>query len=253
MRCAAGECTKVLSTALVLTLVSGLPSSAAPSFLARDALWSVVRTCDSAKASVGLSLPCLDIRESPDGYRVALLRPPLPRTHLLVVPLTRTPGIESPELRGRAGGAYLSMAWDARNLAREDLGPIPWGNAGMAINSAGNRSQDQLHIHVDCLTPQAKASLTRTAAPLGKEWRVLWRGVWARLVRGEDLRAADPLGAMIEQLPLGPPGRSSLNFGVAGIEWSRGHRGYVLLASKTMSFERLLDSGCTVLQPGRRS
>jgi CDP-diacylglycerol pyrophosphatase len=254
MRWAAlGERPKVFSTACVLTLVQGMPSSAAPSFLARDALWTVVRTCESAKASVGLSLPCLDVRDSPDGYRVALLRPPFPRTHLLVVPLARMPGIESPELRGRAGGAYLAMAWDARNIARGDLGPIPWASAGMAINSAGNRSQDQLHVHVDCLTQQAKSNLTRAGGSVGKEWKVLWRGVWARLVRGEDLRAADPLGPMIERLPLGPIGRSGLNFGVAGVEWSRGQKGYILLASKTMSFERLLDSGCALLQPGRRS
>src|SRR5918995_7422964 len=196
---ALGERTTVFSTASVLTLVSGMPSLAAPSFLTRDALWSVVRTCESAKASVGLSLRCLDVRDSPDGYRVALLRPPFPRTHLLVVPLARMPGIESPELRGRAGGAYLAMAWDARNIARGDLGPIPWAGAGMAINSAGKRSQDQLHVHVDCLTPQAKSNLTRAGGSVGKEWKVLWRGVWARLFGGEDLRAADPLGPMIER------------------------------------------------------
>jgi len=195
-----------------------------------------VRTCESAQASVGISFPCIDIRGSADGYRVALLRPPLPRTHLLVVPSTRIVGIESPELRGRDGGIYLALAWAARDKAAGDLGPVPWASAGMAINSVANRSQDQLHIHVDCLTPQAKASLATAVSTLSEQWTVLWRGVWARLVRNEDLRAADPFGPSIDRLPLGPSGLSGLNFGVAGIE-ARGGKGFVLLASKSMSFE----------------
>jgi len=121
----------------------------------------------------------------------------------------------------------------------------------MAINSVKNRTQDQLHIHVDCLTPQAKASLATAASTLGETWTVLWRGVWARLFRGEDLRAADPFGPSVDRLPLGPSGMADLNFGVAGIE-ARGAKGFVLLASKNMSFERLLDPGCTLLQRASR-
>jgi hypothetical protein len=86
---------------------------------------------------------------------------------------------------------------------------------------------------------------------LGETWTVLWKGVWARLFRGEDLRAADAFGPSIDRLPLGPSGRADLNFGVAGIE-ARGAKGFVLLASKSMSFERLLDPGCTLLQRASR-
>jgi CDP-diacylglycerol pyrophosphatase len=243
--------TKLLSATCVLTLILAVPGLSSSSRFASDALWAVVRTCESAKASVGLTFPCLDIRGSADGYSVALLRPPLPRKHLLVVPLTRIVGIESPELRGQAGRAYLSLAWDARDKAAGERGPIPWTDAGMAINSAENRTQDQLHIHVDCLKPQAKASLGTAAPTLGETWTVLWRGVWARLFRGEDLRAVDAFGPSIDRLPLGPSGMADLNFGVVGIE-ARGAKGFVLLASKSMSFEHFLDPDCTLIQRASR-
>src|SRR5215208_1685972 len=241
----------VLCTTSVLILAFSGPASASPTLLGPGALWTVVRTCESAKASVGLSFPCIDLRASADGYGVALVRPPLPRKHLLVVPTSRIVGIESPELRGQAGSAYLALAWAARDKAAGELGPIPWADAGMAINSVANRTQDQLHIHVDCLTPQAQASLATAVSALTEQWRALWRGVWARIVRGEDLRATDPFGPSIDRLPLGPSGLSGLNFGVAGIE-ARGGKGFVLLTSKSMSFERLLDPSCTLLQRASR-
>jgi len=235
-----------------LAIASAASTSTAASLLTRDALWSVVRTCESARASLGISFPCLEIRSSTDGYSVALLRPPLPKTHLLVIPLAKVAGIESPELRGGAGAAYLSMAWSARDKAGGELGPIPWDSTGIAINSAANRSQDQLHIHVGCLSPQAKASLAKTGMSLGESWRVLWTGVWARRLRGDDLRAADPLGPSLERL-LGPIGLAGLNFGVAGFERSGRRRGFVLPASKSMSFERLLDPNCARLHAEHRS
>src|SRR5215217_6309045 len=124
-----GIIANVLSTACVFILALPEPGSARPIPFASDALWTVVRTCQSAMASVGLTFPCLEIRGSADGYSVALLRPPLPRKHLLVVPLTRIVGIESPELRGRAGGAHLSLAWGTRQGSGR-AGPYSLGQCG---------------------------------------------------------------------------------------------------------------------------
>ena len=241
----------VLCTTSVLILAFSGPASASSTLLGPGALWTVVRTCESAKASVGISFPCIDLRASADGYGVALVRPPLPRKHLLVVPTSRIVGIESPELRGQAGSAYLALAWAARDKAAGELGPIPWADAGMAINSVANRTQDQLHIHVDCLTPQAKASLATAVSTLTEQWRALWRGVWARIFWGEDLRGADPFGPSLDRLPLGASGFAGLNFGAAGVELN-GRTGFVLLASQSMSFERLLDPGCRLLERGSR-
>jgi CDP-diacylglycerol pyrophosphatase len=232
---------------IVLLLLAQMQPTNARTFEVRDTLWSVVRTCQIAKETIGIASPCIDLTRSSDGYSVAILRAPFSGAHLLAVPLLKISGIEAPELLGPAGGAYLSAAWAARRELHKGLEIEDWDSIGMAINSARNRSQDQLHIHVDCLTAQARAKFKTLISTDGR-WKLLSNGLWAQVVRTDDLRVSNPFRMILDGLPMDRDGLAAVNLGVAGVQFLNGTHGFIILTSKTMSLERILDASCKVLR-----
>ena len=75
----------------------------------------------------------------------------------------------------------------------------------LAINSAVARSQDQLHIHVDCVRPDVHDALTDHAAAVGPSWApfpVLLSGhrYDAIAVTGDDLDA-NPFTLLADGIP----------------------------------------------------
>jgi hypothetical protein len=53
--------------------------------------------------------------------------------------------------------------------------------------------------------------------------------------------------------PLWPAGLAGPNFGVAEFEWAGGKKRFVLRASKSRFFERLLDPGCALPKAKHRT
>jgi hypothetical protein len=131
--------------------------------LSRDALWLTVRSCIFIKQTLGLNGACTQISAA-----YAVLRIPGSRTHTLVVPTSPVEGIESPLVRSALGQELWHAALDARKLVLEAVdGRIPIEAVGLAINSANSRTQDQLHIHVDCVQPEVRAALRERASDRG--------------------------------------------------------------------------------------
>lgn len=131
----------------------------------RGLLWRVVQTCIINHQLTGASFPCLAVEtdKGPDrGY--AVLRAPFEDTHIIVTPTVKMAGIETEALRAPDAPNYFRDAWLSRHFVTQDLKPAPArDDLGLAINSKAGRSQDQLHIHVDCLRREVKRSLTRQA------------------------------------------------------------------------------------------
>lgn len=129
----------------------------------RGLLWRVVQTCLATHALTGGAFPCLavDLEGGLErGY--AVLRAPFEDTHIIVTPTVRTLGIETRRLRGPEAPNYFRDAWNARRFVTDDLRRKPAReDLALAVNSRFGRSQDQLHIHVDCLRPDVKRSLAR--------------------------------------------------------------------------------------------
>lgn len=92
------------------------------------------------------------------GYAVRQGHHPAQLTDLLVIPTARETGIECDNLLGSDAPHYFKDAF-------EQVSILPPGNQGQApdwalgINSADNRGQDQLHIHVTLLDPTARADI----------------------------------------------------------------------------------------------
>ncbi|QRY51398.1 CDP-diacylglycerol diphosphatase [Mycolicibacterium septicum] len=92
------------------------------------------------------------------GYAVRQGHHPAQLTDLLVIPTARETGIECDNLLEATAPRYFKDAF-------EQVSILPPGNQGQApdwalgINSADNRGQDQLHIHVTLLDPTARADI----------------------------------------------------------------------------------------------
>lgn len=141
----------------------------------RGTLWRVVATCVAAKQTLNVSLPCLQVDLESHGYPgTVILRPPWRETHTLVVPTTRLVGIESAALQQPEAIAYWRTALRARSLVVEATkGRVRIEDVGLAINSRGSRTQDQLHIHADCARPEVLTALRQHEAEFGSTWKPL--------------------------------------------------------------------------------
>ncbi len=161
--------------AALASLVLVVAASAAVAGVTRDTLWVVTRTCVAAQATFGRPFPCLRVdlggAEMP-GF--AVLKAPLLKTEVVVMPITKVAGLEDISLRSTVGAAYWRAAVASRHYVTDALnGRLDLRDVAMAVNSRGGRSQDQLHIHLDCVQPAVRAALRSQAGLLTHTWRPL--------------------------------------------------------------------------------
>jgi CDP-diacylglycerol pyrophosphatase len=155
------------------------------------ALWRVVHDlCAVDRRLTGLPAPCMAVRLR-EGW--AVVKDTQEPTHILVVPTRRVPGIESRFLLEPGAPNYWRDAWKARRYFERLLGrPAPRGTFALVINSLYGRTQNQLHIHIDCIQPQVADALREAAPDVGAAWAPLdvslaGQQFEARRIDGEDL------------------------------------------------------------------
>ncbi|MEJ0066521.1 MAG: CDP-diacylglycerol diphosphatase [Caulobacteraceae bacterium] len=167
--------------------VVALPARAADP----DALWNVVSgQCvpnQQARQDPG---PCVSV-DLAGGY--AVLKDQSGATQVLVIATTRITGIESPALLDPAAPNYWADAWAARHDVEQFAHrEIPREDVALAVNSIYGRSQDQLHIHVDCIRPDVRDALNTAIDRIGPKWAPLdvslaGHRYKAMRIAGEDL------------------------------------------------------------------
>ncbi|QRR07568.1 CDP-diacylglycerol pyrophosphatase [Burkholderia sp. MS455] len=80
----------------------------------------------------------------------------------LLLPTRKITGIEDPKLL-EPGPNYLYLAWLSRTFLMERLGkPIRERDVALTVNASNARSQDQLHIHISCLSAEARSAINQT-------------------------------------------------------------------------------------------
>jgi CDP-diacylglycerol pyrophosphatase len=154
-----------------LLAVTSVPAARAANPV-RDVLWVALQGCVLAKKAAGRSFPCLSV-DLGDGERpgTAVLRAPGQPTHTGVMPTDNVSGIEAPVLQGPRGAAYWRAALAARHAVSDALqGRLPIAAVGLEVNSVGGRSQDQLHIHLDCMRRSVMAALKAHGLAVGETW-----------------------------------------------------------------------------------
>lgn len=181
----------------------GLFALSAPARAAHpNALWRVVHdACVPDRRLTHLSFPCVEV-DLKRGY--AVVPDPRAARHLLLVPTRHLVGIESDALLEPTAPNYWDMAWGARRHLFARTGALPREDVGLAVNSVYGRSQEQLHIHLDCITRSARDALATLAPKLGAGWTPLkldgheWR---ALALPGEGLGDRDPFKLLADGVP----------------------------------------------------
>ena len=134
-----------------------------------DALWHLVSgQCVTDEVAHRDPAPCASV--DLDGGWAVLKDAVGPRQYLLI-PTAKIAGVESPELLAPGAPNYFAAAWQARAFTEAATGgALPRDWIALAVNSSVSRSQDQLHIHIDCLRADVHDTLARHAADIGPEW-----------------------------------------------------------------------------------
>jgi CDP-diacylglycerol pyrophosphatase len=219
----------------------------------RDALREIVQDqCLTHWREQHSAGPCEEIHlddaaHAESGY--ALLADRKGGAHLLLIPTRSISGIESPALEEPNAPSYFQAAWRAHERLDGVVGrQVPVRYIGLAVNPLHARSQDQLHIHIECLRPDVYRSLARQAAHLSASWSPLTlagSSYWGRRI-SDHLDADDPFKLLAAHLPDAARSMGDYTLVVTGAP--SGERGLLMLASASAAGELLLDSSCAALQ-----
>ena len=243
----------------LLALLLGIATVVCAASLPRDTLWGVEATCLLNKRTTGAAFPCVEVDIAGGIERgFAVLRAPFRQTHLVAMPTARVSGIEVPALREPNAPNYFADAWSVRHYVQSDLKrPLAWNDVGLAVNSRATRSQDQLHIHIDCVQAKVKAALAERLEQTPTDgWREaglsFWgQDYWTRRVARPSLDGVNPFRLAAEIPALAPhPGLTTL--AVIGVTDAAGNDGFILLAglsdaalaARQSTGEDMLDHSC---------
>ena len=237
-----------------------LAGAAAISVRAADrlAIWSIVHDkCVPDQKTKGAPAPCADVEiANGEDKGVAILKDLRGVAQHLAIPTRRVAGIESPELLDASAPNYWSVAWAARSFLNERLHrDLPRDAVGLAVNAATQRSQDQLHIHIDCVSPDVRKTLGSYAAELTADWHVLpftlaGRRYWARRLDSTDLSDAAPFRLLADGVAGARSDMAHETLVAIGATFAPTAPGFIVLADHADlgggHGEDLLDSSCAI-------
>ncbi len=247
----------VLAPLVRAALAGGTPAAD------RGALWRIVtaRCVPAFGEGATLPPPCLAV----DPARgVAVIKDRVGVAQVLVIPTDRITGIEDPALLSPGRPDLWPAAWGARRLVEARLGrALPRDLVGLALNSAMGRSQDQLHIHVDCLRGAVRDQLRRAAPMIGAAFTapVVVAGGHSYRVRrlaGGGLAGQDPVRLVADGGAGARAAMARQTIAVVGAVFAGGRPGFWLLEDQADAAagdfghaEDLLDHACAAVPPIR--
>jgi CDP-diacylglycerol pyrophosphatase len=225
-----------------------------------DALWTIVHgQCVLDQKAISFPAPCrlVDLKG-----RYAVLKDLVGATQYLVIPTDRISGIESPAILSPDSPNYWEAAWQARRLVAESAGkPVPRDDIALAINPPASRSQNQLHIHVDCVRRDVRDALREAEAKIGPTWTpfdfpLTGERYLAMRVESEDLSQINPFRLLADNNPAAAADMGAQTLVVVGASFADGRNGFYLLNDHVdlpmrdwAHGEALLDHACAVLKP----
>jgi CDP-diacylglycerol pyrophosphatase len=144
-----------------------------------------------------------------DGRGFAVLRRPgIP--DMVLAPTKQVLGDEDPWLQTAEAPNYFEEAWSARWFLSElQRRPLGHEDVALAVNSQLMRAQDQLHIHIGCISPRRETGDRLVAPELSDSdwtrlnWHVRGPDVWMRRISQSSLDCVNPLRLHRLQEPFG--------------------------------------------------
>jgi CDP-diacylglycerol pyrophosphatase len=156
-------------------------------------------------------------------------------TQFLLLPTARIGGIESPELLAPDATNYWDWAWRMRLFTEQRAGvPLPREALSLAVNSPSGRSQDQLHIHIDCVRRDVRDALAAHRDAITGVWNPFpvklvgqpWR---AFRVDGASLGTINPFRLLAIGEPVTASDMDKHTLAVVGMTWSNNVAGFAVL------------------------
>ena len=242
--------------ALLVGLIPATGCAADPS-----ALWNIVNgQCVPHQEAAHDPAPCAEVDLTQGvGRGFAVLKDIRGSAQYLLIPTARLSGIEDPALLQPDAPNYWAPAWKARSLVEERLHQtLPRDGFALAINSYYGRTQNQLHIHLDCIRPDVRETLKAHLSGLGTTWApfpVPLAGSSYRAIRidQENLETVDPFRLLAEGNPKAAADMGRHTLVLVGETFADGTPGFVLLNGQASlasadpgSGERLEDHSCAI-------
>jgi CDP-diacylglycerol pyrophosphatase len=192
-----------------------------------------------------------DAKNDSSGY--AVLADRKGGGHYLLIPTQTMAGIEAGELLDPDTPNYFAEAWNARDLISKFVGhDVPRSAIGLAVNTAHSRTQDQFHIHIECLRQDVAASLQAASPQVSDVWSpidVAGSPYSARKISGDGLDGSTPYELLANLKPEVRHHMGDYTLIVAGMQFKSGP-GFIVLAATGPTGELLLDSSCSVAGGG---
>lgn len=221
-----------------------------------NALWHIVHDrCVPDQAGLKTPLPCVTV-DPVRGY--AILKDIRGASQFLLIPTARVTGIEDPAILEPKAPPYWEEAWEERN----DVAAMAGGRAldatqlSLAVNSSKGRTQNQLHIHMDCIAPAVRAAIAAHPPATGAGWTAFpvplaGHPYQVRIVSSLIGKDGDPFAVAAADLPGAREAMGDVTLLVTGADPKGGH--FVMLAGRAdpahgirASAEELQDHGCAV-------
>jgi CDP-diacylglycerol pyrophosphatase len=224
-------------------------------------LWQIVHEeCVPDQEQHGNPAPCAVVHiQDGVGRGYVVLKDLVGATQYLLLPTTFVSGIESPDLLLPSAPNYFAAAWRERGyVERAARRGLPRAAISLAVNAVLNRSQNHLHIHMDCVRPDVQATLQRVLAGIGDDWAVLPESLAghsyrARRIVGGDLSESNPFVLLADGVPGSRAAMGRQTLTVIGAQFADGKPGFVVLNARvdlgTGAFirgEELQDHSCAV-------
>jgi len=228
-----------------------------PSDPGRDALRQIVQNqCVLNWTQHQDPAPCervflADAKTDSSGY--AILPDRKGAAHYLLIPTQTMRGMDSDELLDPDLPNYFAEAWRARDVITKFVGhPVVRTAIGLAVNNVHSRTQDQFHIHIDCLRQDVVASLRTAAEHVGESWTpidVAGSTYQAMRIEAVSLDGASPFDLVAKLSPEARHHLGDYTVVVASMQFKSG-AGFILLTGTGPTGELLMDSSCAVAGAG---
>ena len=179
----------------------------------------------------------------------------------LVMPTAKITGIEDPALLAPDAANYFATAWKADRYVEGRLGhSLDRTRVSVAVNSVYGRSQDQLHLHVDCLDASVGAALGAARISHDGRWasvQLKGHGYRVRWLEDGALETTNPFKLLAASFPGARRSMGGWTLALVGARGPDGAQGFYLLADRADlatgdrgSAELLQDHACRSSRPG---
>lgn len=217
-----------------------------------DALWKIVDIrCVPSQQATGTPGQCTSVDLD---KRYVILKDIVGRSQHLLIPTDRITGIESPLVLAPHAQDYWVDAWGSRHYVEKSVRrALPDNELGLEINSEYRRSQNQLHIHIDCMRREVSQALASHARDTPGKWR--WDTIGGeryRIMRVMSLDQASNPFRIVARDNRGTAAMGTQTILVTGAGPSAETDGWLILNSGTQvddgsgTAEGLMDHACRV-------